>query len=330
MAHRYFKLVATREGKEDWVTREFLEGRARYGWSPPGTDLRVVRSGVKPWAEWPDDIRWAWSPSQFLINRIEVGHRIVLQARQPIREFLIGEVVEPGYSFDGSQDDFNHILHIRPLVQAPIPVNSAYVPEFLKHDLSKRGRYYEIYPERSIQRLDDLVERAARMDLDLGAKRSDGDAYDEAREEARRGLARVISDTWRAKDFEGFCEKLLRSLPNVEIKEASDTFKGWDMLVRFLNPITGEVLVDGVPVQCKNYSGAVDTDLPINDLVRAIENSGSSHAMLMIMGTLTDAFQKRLLERAAELSADQGREIVFEVIGEDRIAELYMMSFAED
>lgn len=62
VSNRYFKLISTFEGREDWIISEFLAGRARYGWSPPGADLRDYLRGVKPWEEWPEDIRWAWPP----------------------------------------------------------------------------------------------------------------------------------------------------------------------------------------------------------------------------------------------------------------------------
>lgn len=328
MSQRYFKLLATRDGKEDWVVSEFLAGRARFGWSPPGADLRDFKKGIKPWEAWPEDIRWSWSATHFLLLRIKPGDRVVMQTRQPIREFLIGEVIEPGYQYDGGEDDFNHILQVLPLVPAPISVNSSLVPEFLKHDLSKRGRYYEIYPERSLIALGELIAKAQEPNLNLATPREEGAAHDDAREKAKSQLAKIIRDTWPSKNFERFCDDLLQNLPYVEVKERSDTFQGWDMLVQFINPITGEVLMDGVPVQCKSYEGRVDTDGPINDLERCIRNGGGSRAMLLIMGDLTESFQKRLLERAATLTKELEREITFEVVDEGRIAEIYAASLA--
>jgi len=87
-----------------------------------------------------------------------------------MREFLLGKVVEPRYDYDGGEDDFNRILHVQPLVPAPIPANSALVPEFLKHDLSKRVRYYEIYPERLLSALDQLVEKVSASSVNLSAE----------------------------------------------------------------------------------------------------------------------------------------------------------------
>lgn len=330
MSSRYFKLISTFEGMEDWVAAEFFAGRARYGWSPPGADLRGYLSGVKPWEDWPEDIRWAWSPSQFLIRRLQVGDRIVMQTRQPLREFLIGEVVSPGYDFDGTQNDFNHILHVRPLVSKPVSVNSSLVPEFLKHDLSKRGRYYEIYPERSIVALDELVARAATAPLALTTPRSERDAFDRAREDSRSQLAKVISGTWPAEQFEDFCQDLLKRLPYVEVKTWSDTGQGWDMKVQFVNPITGAVLIDEVPVQCKNYVGQVLTQRPIDDLERCVRNSGATRAMLLIMGDLTEEYLQQIAERAAKLTEELRREIVFEVVDQDRIAEMYAATLGLD
>jgi|SRR5690625_3735475 len=330
MPSRYFKLLSTYESKEDWIVAEFLAGRARYGWSPPGADLRDFRRGVKPWQDWPEDIRWAWSPSQFLIRRIQVGDRIVVQTRQPLREFLIGEVIEPGYDFDGSHDDFNHILHVKPLVSKPVSVNSSLVPEFLKHDLSKRGRYYEIYPEHSIRALDELIAKGRTAPLELTKPRSHRDSFDRAREQARSHLAEVINTVWPAGQFEGFCEDLLKRLPYVEVKEWSDRGKGWDMLVQFINPITGAILMDEVPVQCKNYTGKVLTLEPIDDLERCACNSDATHIMLLIMGDLTEQYHQQVIERAAKVSKELGREVIFEVVDQDRIAEMYAATLGLD
>src|SRR6266436_216738 len=144
---RYFKLVCLSDPV--WIVEEFRQGRARFGWSPPGTDLREISK--KDPATWSEQERVTSSYTKFLIQRVTPGDRIVIQPEQPIERFLIGEVVEPGYEFSpGTLDDFNHLLHVRPLTTEPIPVNSKDVTAALKHDLSKRGHYYEIYPERSI------------------------------------------------------------------------------------------------------------------------------------------------------------------------------------
>ena len=145
---RYFKLVCLSDPA--WLVGEFRNGRARFGWSPPGTDLREIRK--KEWGTWSEEQRVAWTYTKFLLERVRPGDRIVVQLEQPLERFLIGEVIEPGYEFSpGTLDDFNHVLNVRPLTTDPLPVNSKDVSGALKHDLSKRGQYYEIYPERSLE-----------------------------------------------------------------------------------------------------------------------------------------------------------------------------------
>lgn len=90
------------------------------------------------------------------------------------------------------------------------------------------------------------------------------------------------------------------------------------------NPLTGEILQDGIPVQCKNYTGEVEDDRPIEDLVRCINNSGSEIAILFILGDLTDEYRRRLDLRGEELQRDIGRLVKFEVVDQDRIAEMYL------
>lgn len=328
MPSRYFKLLSLCEGREEWIISEFLQGRARYGWSPKGADLTLRLRGGRPWEDWPEDIRWAWGYSKFLVERIEVGHRIVMQTSLPLRSFLIGEVVAPGYEFDGSQEDFNHILHVRPLVATPIPVNAHAVSDALKHDLSKRGRYYEIYPERATENLDEIVGAYRDSRLDLNRTRKQSDTRDRAAGAVRSAICQVIRNTWPAQQFEHFCVELCESLPFVEVKEHVDRGCGWDMLVRFINPITNEVLLDGVPVQCKNYAGEVRTMLPLDDLERCVRSSDSSYAMLFILGELTDEFRQAVQERQQTLTSELGREIQFDVVDESRIAEIYATSLS--
>jgi hypothetical protein len=63
---------------------------------------------------------------------------------------------------------------------------------------------------------------------------------------------------------------------------------------------------------------------PIEDLERCIRNTDGTLALLFIMGDLTDEFRGNLQKRQETLSRELGREITFELIDQDRIAELYV------
>ncbi len=195
---RYFKLVCLSD--PPWIVDEFHQGRARFGWSGPGTGLREIRK--KDWITRNEAERIAWSYTKFLVERVRTGDRVVVQPEQPIERFLIGEVIEPGYeSSPGTLDDFNHLLHVRPLTPNPIPVNSTAVSAALKHDLSKRGHYYEIYPERSIEELDTIVQGASAGSLDLVTTRTDEDTRDRTLRAIKQGMNREISRLWPGKDL---------------------------------------------------------------------------------------------------------------------------------
>jgi len=319
--NRYFKLVCTHENP-DWYMQEFLCGRTRFGWSGPGCDLREIRG--KDWATWSDDQRVTWRYTQFLVERLVPGDRVVVQPEQPLRRFVVAEVVPPGYDYvPGDLPDFNHLLHIRVLTPTPIPVNSSAISAALKHDLSKRGNYYEIYPEESIRELDVLVDQVAANKADLTVKRTDADTLDDTLRGTKSHIIREVSRKWPGKDFERFCEKLLRKVDHIEVKELGDSGKGWDLLVRIINPLTQTILLDDVPVQCKNFTGDVTTLGPINDLERCIRNSKSRVAYLFILGRLSKEFLEALQNRQETLQKELGQPVSFEVVGEDRIAEIY-------
>jgi len=168
---RYFKLVCLHDDPA-FLLPEFRAGRARFGWSPPGTDLREIQK--RQWTARTDQDKRTWRYTKFLIEKVVPGDRVVIQMEQPIEKLVIGEVIEPGYDFaPGNLKDFNHLLHVRPLTNDPIPVNSKDVSLALKHDLSKRGQYYEVYPESSVQELDRLAEQATSGTLSLHAVRTD-------------------------------------------------------------------------------------------------------------------------------------------------------------
>src|SRR5687768_6094740 len=118
MMRRYFKLVCLHD-KPNWYIQEFQNGRARFGWSGPGRDLRILRQKC----ERSEDERITWSYSKFLLERIVVGDRVVVQVDQPLQRFLIGEVIDPGYGFSpGDLEDFNHVLHVHVLTPEPVPI----------------------------------------------------------------------------------------------------------------------------------------------------------------------------------------------------------------
>jgi hypothetical protein len=293
---RYFKLVCL--SNPTWILDEFLKGRVRFGWSPPGTDLREIARQDRDVRS--DQERTTWKQAQFLVTKVRSGDRIVVQPEQPLESFVIGELIEPGYKFDSdTKADFNHILHVRPLTPAPIPVNAKEVSAALKHDLSKRGAYFQIYPDRSLKELDDLVERAVAKNLDLTKVRGDEDTQDRNLRGVTAAIIKEISQSWPGKEFEKLCEDLCNSLDYIEVKERKDSGKGWDLLVRVINPITQSILADEVPVQCKNYTGAVTETNLIDDLVRSIGNIEIENnlALLFILGDSTEDFHAAVQAR---------------------------------
>ena len=160
---------------------------------------------AKDWQTRSSDESVTWSYTKFLIERIAPSDRLVIQSQQPLENFLVSEVIPPGYDFSpGDLPDFNHLLHVRPLTPDSVPINSKAVTAGLKHDLSKRGHYYEIYPEASISELDALVEKAKARVLDLVSIETDEDTLDHIsgmrsiisyRKSRESGHPRTLSDS---------------------------------------------------------------------------------------------------------------------------------------
>lgn len=304
----YFKLVCTYAEKEEWMFEEFLQGRVRFGWSPPGSDLQQLKNKSK--RDMTNQEKTTWRYSQFLINRLQKGDTLIIQHQQPMRKFLMAEVTE-GYEYDSREKpDFNHIIHVNPITDNYIPLDSKYIPHFLQHDLTKRGQYYEIYPERSINELDDIIKNEIWKKKDLHEKRTDSLVIHE------------ISQQWPSQNFETFVANLIEQTPGMEVKRKGDSRKGWDLLIKILDPVTGDDLIEEVPVQCKNYSGDVKTDLPIKDLERCLENSNSNIVYLFIMGNLTEQFIDIVKKKEQEMS--KHREVTLKIVDQDRIAEMYL------
>ena len=83
---------------------------------------------------------------------------------------MIGEVITPGYEFMYSGQDFNHVLYVRPLTPTPIPKDCVEVSDALRHDLTKRGHYYQIYPDESVEELEVLAFNAKHGGLNFRAR----------------------------------------------------------------------------------------------------------------------------------------------------------------
>ncbi|MCY4614269.1 MAG: restriction endonuclease [Nitrospira sp.] len=320
----YFKFNAFREDKPDWIYQQVLKGTAHFGWSEPGMDLRTLQKKLEGETPLNEAEKQCWRMTQFLVNRIRPGDRLIIQTERPLRRFLIAEVTGP-YGFLGSEDDFNHYLECRAITENYIGIDAEFIPAWVKHDLRKRGQYYQIYRPATIQHFDSLIERKLwespvaekRRTLGLEKERMELDVIEKTID--------IISTRWPGKALETFAKELFEKIRGVEVVAGSgDVGKGWDFLINIQDPLSDEYLHENVPVQCKNYSGDVDTDEPIDDLKRCVRNSESTIAYLVILGNLTDEFNRNLDDAGDASKSDLGRDVKFRTIDQDEIAKLYM------
>ena len=229
------------------------------------------------------------------------------------------------YGFLGSEDDFNHYLECKAITEDYIAINSAIIPAWVWKDLRKRGQYYRIIPEATIKHIDSLIkqelwsspEAQKTRDVPLEKERMEIDVIEK--------IIESISTRWPGTKLETFAKELFVKIPGVEVVAGSgDVGKGWDFLINIQDPLSHVFLHERVPVQCKNYSGDVDTDEPIDDLKRCVRNSESTIAYLVILGNLTDEFNRNLDDAEDALQSDLGRDVKFRTIDQDEIAKLYM------
>ena len=320
----YFKFNAFREGRAAWIHQQVLGGKAHFGWSWPGTDLNVLREKKETNKPFNEDERESWRYTQFLVNRIKVGDRLLIQTEQPLRRFLIAEVTGP-YGFLGSEEDFNHYLECKAITKDYISIDSEIIPKWVRHDLSKRGQYYQIYRDETIRHFDSLIRKELHekpdaqrtRDVDIEKERMELDVLEK--------IITIISTRWPGKALETFARELCAKIPEVEVVPGSgDSHKGWDFLINIRDPLSDAFLHERVPLQCKNFKGEVDTHTPIDDLKRSLHNSEATIAYLFILGDLTDEFNQDLDEAEEALKADLGRDVKFVTIDQDQIAKLYM------
>lgn len=331
---RWFKLCCFNEDREEWMKQELLEGRLHFGWSPPGSDLR--RLDDMSWGEcdklilgndeWSATGSEIYRTGQFLLNRIASTDRIAVQLTQPLREFYLFEVVE-GYDYPTlEQSDFNHILKGRPLAPGAITYFSKYVTNELRHALSKRGKYYQIYPEGALKELDEILESKLWTRNDIKDETSQSIEMMKLQDAVIDRTVTLIQQKWQSKYFEQFVADVLRNLPGIELKAEGDSGYGWDLTITIRDVLTGEVLLDDIPIQCKNYEGLVSTTKPFEDLERAIKNSPEHvrTAYLVIIGDLTEKFYHSLEAFETKVRSELQREIEFRVIDQRQLARLYL------
>lgn len=316
----YYKMVVL-SGDSDWTYNELLNGRARFGWSFFDCDLRKIQKMKN--SEITDNQRLSWRMSQFLIKRVRVGDRLVIQIDQPMQSFYIAEVVND-YEFDKNErDDFNHILPVKLLNKEAIKITSNIVSNNMRNDLSKRGHYYCIYPQKTINELDEIVNNKLWNSANLKEGTSFDHELNKTHKLIKKKCINLISNTWKSKHFEEFIYNLISVIPNINVKSVVDSGLGWDLLIQIEDPISGVILKDDVPVQCKNYQGEVTTTQAVSDLVRSIENSNSDLAYLVIMGDLTDEFMHAFTSARDKLKSGNDN-VDFILIDQDQVADLYM------
>lgn len=332
----WFKLVATNEENEKWMLNELENGKLHYGWSPKGSNLIALNK--LSWAEL-DAITLeinAWKPKAseilrkgyFLIQRIKSGDRIVVQLESPLRKFYIFEVTD-GYKYSEiERDDFNHTLIGKLLCEKEIPLFSSCISNGLRHDLTKRGRYYQIYSSTSCCELDEFVQQQKWDSPNLLIDATHESEMEKMQYEIKQNAITVIRNRWQSKRFEEFVADLISKTNGVEIKNGWDSGNGWDLTITIRDNITEEVLYDDVPVQCKNYLGEVITTRPIEDLERCIKNSNKTVdiAYLFIFGQLKDQFYNNVRILEQKLQDELKRNIRFRIVDQDQIVNLYLKS----
>ncbi|WP_442598631.1 hypothetical protein [Neobacillus sp. D3-1R] len=323
---RYFKYVAIRKGKEEWMLNELKSGRARFGWSSAGSNLTIIQA--KEAGQRTAEEKVVWRYTQFLVNRLTPGDRLIIQLSRPLRQFLIAEVVGNYGSTDPQEKDFNHYIECKLLTENAINVESEAVSQSLRHHISKRGHYYEIYDKDTKAELDSIVEKSLEKDDSFIKANQSQRSLDFERTSLEEAVIKQtyerISQKYPSAYFETFIADLIASIPGLEVKKQGDSKLGWDLTMRILDPIDGEELYDDIPVQCKNYQGKVTTSRPLEDLERCIKNSNSPLAYLFIMGDLSDDFQTEFDERLEELKNNYKKDVKWRIIGQEQIAKLYL------
>jgi hypothetical protein len=331
----WFKLLAINEGKEDWMLEELKKGNLRYGWSPRGSNLRVL--DTHNWEEldkiilkapdWEATGSVIYRRGAFLINRITSGDKIVVQFFYSSDEYYLFEVTD-GYVYSNPEyDEFNHILKGKLINEKPLLKYSQILSNILRHDLSKRGRYYQIYSTDSCQELERIIKNEA-WNATVDKKFMETE-YDRMNEDIITNTIDRIHIRWPSKQFECFIINLLKKIDGIEIKTDRDSYQGWDLTISIRDKLTGELLYDDVPVQCKNYGGDVNSEKPIEDLERCVKNSNKSVSIfyLFIIGNLTEFFYKKLNESEIRMKNEYKRDISYKVVDQIQIARLYLKHY---
>ena len=312
----YYKLVATNENKIEWMIEEFKNGRLRFGWSPKEANLNILsdKDTLK------DEEKIWWARGKFILNRLKEDDIVIVQLKRHLREFLIGRVVKINneiYNFDGGQNDFNHIINIEPITNEPINSNSKLIPSYFVHDITKRGHYYEIYPEISKNFVEELIEKRYWENVDFKIEASTDNSINSSVLALKKFTLNQIREEWKSKDFEILVTKVFNAMENITAVNR-DSSKGWDIIITVKDPILGEEI--DIPVQCKNYNGVVNITgtRAIDDLERCIKNHDGKIAYLVILGKLSDEFIVEVENRATRVGG------VFKIIDENMFIDLYL------
>ena len=329
----WYKFVCNNENNVKWMVNELKEGRLRYGWSAPGSNL--LKLDTMSWEErekliignddWSDTGNYIYNQGKFLLYRIQPNDMVVVQLTQPIQDFYICNVNGLYEYPENENDDFNHIIPCKLLNTHPIPIYSKIVSNSLRHALTKRGKYYGIYPENAIAELDEIVANQSWLKTDIKEMTDHEYEMFNTKNKLIKDTVKLIQNNWQSKYFELIVAKIFGSINDIDIKQDWDSKKGWDLLLTMRVPVTDEILMDNVPVQCKNYTGDVDTDKPFDDMIRCFENlEGITIGYLAILGDLTKNFRQIHRDTEKRLSDELNRDISIRIIDQEQIAKLYL------
>ncbi len=151
--------------------------------------------------------------------------------------------------------------------------------------MTKRGSYYAIYNEETIEEINYFVVHKIWEEADFNVKFILQIELERIHKKLVSYVVKLLANYWKSKDFDTLVSTVFNAIDgaDVTIRKLEDE---WDILLEIKNPILNSKPIE-IPAVCKNYNGEINIEDTIRDLERCLREYSGNSVYLVILGTLT-------------------------------------------
>ena len=279
------------------IYQSVRDGKSRFGWS--GSDINNLLDENNYWEK--------ENGRQRRLLEVKPGDWIVHRNTPEGGQFVAARVTS-GYQFDeglqcSNRTDFRHCFEVdKDTIVEFDRLNPNVLPTVRLNQRQRLERIYEVAD--FLASIDNLKEGA--VELDEGESR-EGHHLRAKTDKELLSVTKLIHETHKSKNLEGFLAQVLRKTPGVkEVEEhgkGGGTDHGADLIVRMRDPLLD--IVRTIIVQVKSYEGEHHDLGAVEQVKTGIKEIGGDAGMIITTAEGT----KKLYDEIEKVSEEINRPI---------------------